>query len=475
MSSENLHGQAKLEPLTTIIIPVYNEEQILASASEHLLASLSDMRQDFEVLLCENGSTDATLEIANELSRRHTQVRVKSLVQANYGKALRAGLSDKHLGERIIVLNIDLVDMGFVEKAMEALEDYDIVLGSKTMTGAVDQRPITRRIITKTFNSLMKILFGLKASDTHGAKSFRKRAIAKLVSECRTQGEIFDTELVLRAERHGMRILEVPVTVEETRPTRYGLLKRVPNTVVDLYLLRRAVKSLDIRDKTMFYDSIASDFDSVMNKYELDKRIRIVFDLLSKEKMHGKLLLDAGCGTGWFSQKAEQLGARVVSVDVAGKVLREVRKKCSSSLIQCDICDTSFSDDSFDIVLASEVVEHTLSPKQAIAEMARVLKPGGVLVLTVPNRIWHFAVTIGNTLRVRPYAGLENWVRRSALKRWLAENNLHLELMLGFNIVPFFWKKLYRIIDFFDRSENILSPIMLNIGVRARKGRINPS
>ena len=226
-----------------------------------------------------------------------------------------------------------------------------------------------------------------------------------------------------------------------------------------------------MNEKGLFYDKFASEFDRKMNMYDTEKRVRVVFNtLLSPKELDGKKLLDAGCGTGWFSRRAVELGAVVTSLDVGENLLNEVKKKCETTRVVGDVTALKFKDNSFDIIVSSDVIEHTPDPAKAISEMARVLKKGGVLALTVPNNCWHFAVSVGNALKLRPYQGYENWVGWGALKKELEKNGLVVKKQLGFHFIPFVVSALYPVIDYFDRyGESALGRVMVNIGVRAEK------
>ncbi|MCC6501667.1 MAG: class I SAM-dependent methyltransferase [Deltaproteobacteria bacterium] len=226
-----------------------------------------------------------------------------------------------------------------------------------------------------------------------------------------------------------------------------------------------------MNEKGLFYDKFASEFDRKMNMYDTEKRVRVVFNtLLSPKELKGKKLLDAGCGTGWFSRRAVELGAVVTSLDVGENLLNEVKKKCETTRVVGDVTALKFKDNSFDIIVSSDVIEHTPDPKLAIKEMARVLKKGGVLALTVPNNCWHFAVSIGNALKLRPYQGYENWVGWAQLKKELEKNGLQVKKQMGFHFIPFVVSALYPVIDYFDRyGESALGRVMVNIGVRAEK------
>jgi 2-polyprenyl-3-methyl-5-hydroxy-6-metoxy-1,4-benzoquinol methylase len=232
-------------------------------------------------------------------------------------------------------------------------------------------------------------------------------------------------------------------------------------------MTEKSPSSLD--EKMLFYDRFADQFDSVMNMYDTHRRLEILFDDFLPHDLQGKTLLDAGSGTGWFSQRAVKQGADVTSLDVGENILGQVAKKCETQRIVGNICQMDFHAESFDIVLSSEVLEHTNNPRQALHELQRVLKKEGTLVLTVPNRIWKFAVILANLLKIRPYEGYENWLGWFQLKRWLAEENLEIVEIRGFHLFPFILSFTHPFLRSMDRYGKTLGPLMLNIAVHCKK------
>lgn len=225
-----------------------------------------------------------------------------------------------------------------------------------------------------------------------------------------------------------------------------------------------------IDKKKYFYDRFAGRFDNEMNKYDLNKRLSIIFEkLLHPGELSRKKLLDVGCGTGWFSLRAIQEGAEVVSVDIGSSLLKKVSEKCDSKKVVSDILSLSIKDKVFDYILATEAIEHTNNPKNAIDEIRRVLKNNGTLIMTVPNRIWHFTVHIAKMLNIRKYNGYENWVGYYQLQGWFKELGFDVEEMFGFHLFPFVFPFLYPILNKLDSFSHLYSPIMLNIAVRCRK------
>src|SRR5262249_41972389 len=147
------------------VIPVYNEAGILREAVGELLDGLDMVRTAlgapdlaFEIVLAENGSKDTTVEIAEHLPRERTEGRTFSPGEPNYGKALRRGILEAR-GTWVICEEIDLCDLDFHRRALELLRhgDADMVVGSKAMKGAHDQRPMFRRMATKVINGMLRV------------------------------------------------------------------------------------------------------------------------------------------------------------------------------------------------------------------------------------------------------------------------------------------------------------------------------
>jgi hypothetical protein len=93
-------------------------------------------------------------------------------------------------------------------------------------------------VITAGFATILRLGFGLGVSDTHGMKAMRREVVEPIVRRCRNGTDLFDTELVLRADRAGLVVAEVPVTVEERRPSRTPIARRIARTLVGLVRLR---------------------------------------------------------------------------------------------------------------------------------------------------------------------------------------------------------------------------------------------
>lgn len=226
-------------------------------------------------------------------------------------------------------------------------------------------------------------------------------------------------------------------------------------------------------DKEKFYNTIADDFDSLMNLYDTNRRIEVIYDdFLGSEDLNNKSLLDGGCGTGLFTKKAIERGAKVTSLDIAPKLVELTKKKNPSAIgIEGSLLSLPFEDNIFDYVISSDVIEHTPNPYDAVKELIRVLKPEGKICITVPNRtFWFFSVKIADLLKLRDYQGFENWVHYNELKNYLIQNNIRIITFKGIHLFPFLIPVLNSLLYKIDKkTDRKLSKFMVNIAAFGTK------
>jgi glycosyltransferase involved in cell wall biosynthesis len=234
------------EPKVTIVIPIYNEEGILRSSILDLIDRLARFDFDYEIVLAENGSSDRTLELCEELHRRFPRVSYFSVGEpghGNYGKALRQGILQAR-GQYVFCDEIDLCDTEFYARALEILErgEADLVVGSKLVDGASDERPMLRHVGSIVINGMLRLALDFRGTDTHGLKAFRRSVVAPVAERCVVDRDLFASELVIRAAREGVAVKEIPVRIKEKREPSVHLFRRVPNVLKNLAKLVVAIR-----------------------------------------------------------------------------------------------------------------------------------------------------------------------------------------------------------------------------------------
>jgi len=229
-------------PEVSVVIPIYNEADILADSVEQLCSDLDAAGLDYELILAENGSRDATVRIAEAEAAARPRVETFSYPHPNYGGALREAIF-RARGTFVVCEEIDICAVEFHLRALGPLRrgETDMVVGSKAMRGADDRRPLIRRTATRVYNGLLRVTLGFRGTDTHGLKAFRRDAVAPVVGRCVVDHDVFASELVIRTQREGLRVMELPVALEEKRAPSINLARRVPRVASNVGRLMVAI------------------------------------------------------------------------------------------------------------------------------------------------------------------------------------------------------------------------------------------
>ncbi|HWE23317.1 MAG TPA: glycosyltransferase family 2 protein [Myxococcales bacterium] len=224
-------------PEISVVIPVYNETAIVRQAVDDLSRKLMALGWDFEIVLAENGSQDGSQEVLREMAKKDPRVRWFHEDEPNYGRALKRGILEAR-GRVVMCDEIDLCDVGFYQRALPLLaEGADLVVGSKAMRGANDERPWIRRVATRTINVLLRLTTGFRGTDTHGLKAFVRDRLEPVARACVVERDLFASEFVIRAQRMGRDVREIPIALREKRPPSIQLVRRVPRVLRGLLQL----------------------------------------------------------------------------------------------------------------------------------------------------------------------------------------------------------------------------------------------
>tara|TARA_B100000700_G_scaffold33965_1_gene32816 strand:+ start:984 stop:1718 length:735 start_codon:yes stop_codon:yes gene_type:complete len=221
----------------SIVIPIYNEEEILESSFNEIASICEKTGIKYEIILVENGSTDKTKEITSNLMTTNSKTKVINLVNPNYGNALKQGfLAAKN--ELVVSFDIDYFSESFLKEALSLEKEFTALTASKRMSESKDDRRTIRKLATKLFVLMLKTLFSTNLSDTHGMKAIRRAEIVEQIEKVVSTQDLFDTELLLRIERANKLIKEVPTNVNEIRPSVSLIFTRIPRTLFALIRLR---------------------------------------------------------------------------------------------------------------------------------------------------------------------------------------------------------------------------------------------
>lgn len=212
----------------SVIIPMYNEELVIVESINRLVNTLSQLEDSWELILVNDGSTDETLKLANEESKKHPNVKVVSYIpNRGRGKALRTGFANAE-GDLIVTTEADSSwGEGIIIKLLEELkkENVDIVIASPhRYGGGFKNVPFHRRFLSRVGNKILGLAFGRDLTTTTGmTRGYKREVIDTLNLE--SDGKEIHLEIISKALALGYNIVEIPGVVEWKKDEK-GKLKR---------------------------------------------------------------------------------------------------------------------------------------------------------------------------------------------------------------------------------------------------------
>ena len=198
-----------------IVIPVYNEERALAASIHRLHRFLNThMPFSWQITIADNASTDTTPEIARALADELDRVRVLRVAQKGRGRALRAAWSASRAAV-VAYMDVDLsTDLHALLPLLAPLLSghSEVAIGSRLARGSCVTRGPKREFISRTYNHILRATLRARFTDAQcGFKAVRADVVHELLDAVQDDSWFFDTELLIAAQRRGMRIHEVPV------------------------------------------------------------------------------------------------------------------------------------------------------------------------------------------------------------------------------------------------------------------------
>jgi glycosyltransferase involved in cell wall biosynthesis len=230
-------------PVLDIVVPVFNEERDLAPCVRRLHAHLArSFPYRFRITIADNASTDGTAGIADELAREMTDVVAVHLTQKGRGRALHTAWSASDAAV-LAYLDVDLsTDLNALSPLIAPLLSghSDLAIGSRLARGSRVVRGPKREFISRCYNLILRGALAARFSDAQcGFKAIRRDVAEKLLPHVSDTGWFFDTELLVLAERSGLRIHEVPVDWVDDPDSRVDI---VSTAVADLKGVARLVR-----------------------------------------------------------------------------------------------------------------------------------------------------------------------------------------------------------------------------------------
>jgi glycosyltransferase AglD len=213
----------------SVVFPAHNEASQLENAVAQVDAVLKSYGYSYEIIVAEDGSTDGTDRLAEELSKKNPCVRhIHGEKRLGRGKALNATFKQAN-GEIFVYMDVDLAtDLRHLKELVDSIkvEGYDFSTGSRMMKQSKVERSGTRQMTSKTYNFVVRFFLRSKIRDHQcGFKGFKKEPTLKLIDKVQARHWFWDTEILVRAQREGYRVKEIPVEWKSGAGTKVNLFK----------------------------------------------------------------------------------------------------------------------------------------------------------------------------------------------------------------------------------------------------------
>lgn len=241
-----------------MVLPAYNEAANIEEAVLVTAETLLKITDHFEIIIAEDGSTDGTDRIASSLSEQYSYVvHLHSDKRQGRGKALNRAFKAAS-GEVLCYIDVDLAtDMKYLEKLIRSvsMDGYDFATGSRMMRESDAKRPFKREFASRGYNFLVRLFLHSKLYDHQcGFKAFRREALFEFLDEVENEHWFWDTEVLVRAQHKGYRVIEFPVYWRHGGSSKVNLAKDVKGMGSEIFRLRRELSfPLEVSGKGKFY------------------------------------------------------------------------------------------------------------------------------------------------------------------------------------------------------------------------------
>ncbi|MCG6921820.1 MAG: methyltransferase domain-containing protein [Acidobacteria bacterium] len=358
-----------MPPDLSVVIPAHNEAANLRVLLPQLRTILDGLGIRSEVLVVVRDDDPDTLEAA-----RGGLAAVTRQSEPGYGGALRTGLARAE-GEHVLTMDADLSHPPtFAADLWRRRDEAEILIASRYVAGGSAHMPLVRAVLSRVLNRFFAWGLGVPLRDlSSGFRLYRKSALS--MDEDRARDFDILPEIVIRAYTNGWRVREIPFRYEprvhgssNARVIPFGLAYL--RTFRRLWVTRNDVKAADYEDRA--YDSRHPP-----QRYWQRRRHALIRELVPE----GEPVLDLGCGS---SRLLGELPPGSVGLDILMGKLRRSRR-FGRPLVQASASRLPFSDGTFGCVVASQLIELVPPEEDVLAEMSRVVRPGGLVILSTPD------------------------------------------------------------------------------------------
>jgi glycosyltransferase involved in cell wall biosynthesis len=213
----------------SVIIPAYNEKSKIKHAIETARCTIRDANLEGEIIIAEDGSNDGTREIVAQMANLDSRIiLISSDQRLGRGRALNRAIKASN-GNIVCYIDADLAtDMAHLPELIDAVmnKGFDFATGSRCIQKSEARRNKKRFLASRVYNGMVRLILGSEVYDHQcGFKAFDRNRVISLLDEVKDNNWFWDTEILVRGQKHGYRIKEIPVKWKESDSTKVNILK----------------------------------------------------------------------------------------------------------------------------------------------------------------------------------------------------------------------------------------------------------
>lgn len=374
----------------SIVIPAFNEARRLPLFLERVISYCDTRKENYEIIVADDGSRDQTSEIAASYKFRFANIQIVKM-RSNQGKgyAVRRGLFASS-GDIVVFLDADgSVGPEEISKNLHYISDdgFDIFAGSRVLRAEGQDLKVKlyRKIVGIVFNFFVRAFLFNGIKDTQcGFKMFKKEAIRPLFSRAYLRGFGFDVEILYLAHKMGYRIKEGPVSWHHVSGSKVNLLFDSARMFFNILQVRNwHCTPINYFEKYMGPDEYRYMYEMENRHWWFISRRNFAARLIKAFGFARPKILDVGTGTGGNLLALDKLGA-VSGIDISERAVEFCRRRGLENVFLSPAEKIDSPAAGFDVITCLDVLEHVPNPQEALAEMKRVLKDAGRIIITVP-------------------------------------------------------------------------------------------
>jgi glycosyltransferase involved in cell wall biosynthesis/SAM-dependent methyltransferase len=396
-------------PRVGIVVVAYNAASTLAATLDRIPAEV--LPQLAEVIISDDASHDDTFDQARRWGARANGVQttvVRHTKNLGYGGNQKAAyrLAIDHGLDIVVLLHGDgQYAPEFLPQLLAPFQDGEVaaVFGSRMMERGAARAggmPFYKRVGNRILSTFENRMLGTRLSEFHsGYRAYSTRTLSAIPFEANSDGFDFDTQIIAQIVQGGGTIREVPI------PTYYGDEICYVNGLAYARDVVRDVVEFKLATKGFGTQEWVATPEEYLFKEGDGSSHTAMLEMLAE--LPPSRILDLGCSGGLFAERARAAGHHVTGVDVME--IPGVRERTDRFFVaDLERGIPAEIEGPFDIVVAGDVIEHIARPVDLLRDIRRVLRPGGELLLSVPN-FGHWYP------RVRVATGLFGYDRRGIL------------------------------------------------------------